>query len=87
MLKNPRGRIMARVPMTVENAGLDLYTAKLQAGEHSTLNPWDAEFAEVKKQLGNWRVAIEGWGRHLRGHGLHDAPHQGGCTFRRGEHP
>ena len=61
VLKNPRGRIMARVPMTVENAGLDLYTAKLQAGEHSTLNPWDAEFAEVKKQLGNWRVAIEGW--------------------------
>ena len=42
VLKNPRGRIMARVPMTVENAGLDLYTAKLQAGEHSTLNPWDA---------------------------------------------
>lgn len=54
--------------MTVENAGLDLYTAKLQAGEHSTLNPWDAEFAEVKKQLGNWRVAIEGW-EDTYGHG------------------
>lgn len=72
MLKNPRGRIMARVPMTVENAGLDLYTAKLQAGEHSTLNPWDAEFAEVKKQLGNWRVAIEGW-EDTYGAWLHDA--------------
>ena len=72
VLKNPRGRIMARVPMTVENAGLDLYTAKLQAGEHSTLNPWDAEFAEVKKQLGNWRVAIEGW-EDTYGAWLHDA--------------
>ncbi len=72
VLKNPRGRIMARVPMTMENAGLDLYTAKLQAGEHSTLNPWDAEFAEVKKQLGNWRVAIEGW-EDTYGAWLHDA--------------
>ncbi len=68
VLKNPRGRIMARVPMTVENAGLDLYTAKLQAGEHSTLNPWDAEFAEVKKQLatGAWPSKV---GKTPTGHG------------------
>lgn len=72
VLKNPRGRIMARVPMQVENAGLDLYTVNLQAGEHSTLAPWDEGFDDVKKQLGNWKVAIEGW-EDSYGAWLHDA--------------
>ena len=61
VLKNPRGRVMARVPMTQANAGLDIWTAMLQAGSPTDLAPWDDGFADVLGQLGNWKVAIEGW--------------------------
>lgn len=36
VLKNPRGRVMARVPMTQTNTGLDTWTAMLQAGSPPT---------------------------------------------------
>lgn len=61
VLKNQRGREMMRVPMTLTNAGLDSYVATLQAGEHSTAAPWDEAFAAVKRNLGDWKVVIEGW--------------------------
>ena len=61
VLKNPRGRVMARVPMTQTNTGLDTWTAMLQAGSPTDLAPWDEGFADVLGQLGNWKVAIEGW--------------------------
>ncbi len=61
VLKNPRGRVMARVPMTQTNTGLDTWTAMLQAGSPTDLTPWDEGFADMLGQLGNWKVAIEGW--------------------------
>ncbi len=67
VLKNPRGRVMARVPMTQANAGLDIWTAMLQAGSPTDLAPWDDGFADVLGQLGNWKVAIEGWADTYKG--------------------
>ena len=61
VLKNPRGRVMTRVPMTQTNTGLDTWTAMLQAGSPTDLTPWDEGFADMLGQLGNWKVAIEGW--------------------------
>jgi starch synthase (maltosyl-transferring) len=61
ILVNPRGRDTLRVPMTCVNPGLDRWTAELQAGEHSNARPWDENWPEIKRQLGNWKLIIEGW--------------------------
>lgn len=61
VLKNQRGRIMARVPMTQTNAGLNQWEAMLQAGEATTVAPWNSGFADIQKNLGKWKVSIEGW--------------------------
>lgn len=61
VLRNPRGREMARVPMHCVNPGLDRWVATVQAGEHSDLKPWDDDYANVKKQLGEWSFIVEGW--------------------------
>ena len=61
VLRNPRGREMQRAAMTCANPGLDRWTVMLQAGEHSDLQPWDEDYAAVKRQLGEWTVTIEGW--------------------------
>ncbi|KAB7791044.1 alpha-1,4-glucan--maltose-1-phosphate maltosyltransferase [Bifidobacterium leontopitheci] len=61
VLRNHRGKEMARVPMTCTNPGLDRWQATLAAGEHSDLKPWEDGFAAIKRQLGEWTVTIEGW--------------------------
>lgn len=61
VLKTSRGRVMARVPMTLTDADNARFTALLKAGDSSDVAPWDEGFADVAKQLGTWKVAIEGW--------------------------
>lgn len=61
VLRNPRGREMARVPMQCTNPGLDSYQATLRAGETSNIKPWQEGFSAVKRQLGAWSFTVEGW--------------------------
>ncbi|MBT1167117.1 alpha-1,4-glucan--maltose-1-phosphate maltosyltransferase [Bifidobacterium simiarum] len=61
VLKTSRGKIMQTRPMTCTNPGLDRWEVDLQAGEHSDVKPWEDGFADVKRQLGNWKVVVEGW--------------------------
>ena len=61
VVRNHRGKEMARVPMTCTNPGLDRWQVTLACGERSNVKPWDPEFAAVKRQLGEWTVTIEGW--------------------------
>lgn len=61
VVRNHRGKEMARVPMTCTNPGLDRWQVTLACGERSDVKPWDPEFAAVKRQLGEWTVTIEGW--------------------------
>ncbi|WP_022859792.1 maltotransferase domain-containing protein [Bifidobacterium magnum] len=72
VLKTSRGKTVMSVPMTCENAGLDLWTATLRAGEHSDLAPWEDGFAAIKRHLGNYSVIIEGW-EDTYASWLHDA--------------
>ncbi len=60
-VRSARGREVARFPMTCTNPGLDRWEATVKIGDHSDLKPWDADYAEVKRQLGEWRVVVEGW--------------------------
>ncbi|WP_420897484.1 maltotransferase domain-containing protein [Bifidobacterium samirii] len=72
VVRGPRGKEMARVPMTCTNPGLDRWEVTLACGERSDVKPWQPEFAEVKKQLGEWTVTIEGW-EDIYASWLHDA--------------
>ncbi|WP_137652766.1 alpha-1,4-glucan--maltose-1-phosphate maltosyltransferase [Bifidobacterium moukalabense] len=71
-VRNARGREVSRTPMTCTNPGLDRWEAMVRIGEHSDLRPWDADYAPVKRQLGDWNVVIEGWEDTYRSW-LHDA--------------
>ena len=72
VVRGPRGKEMARVPMTCTNPGLDRWEVTLACGERSDVKPWQPEFADVKKQLGEWTVTIEGW-EDIYASWLHDA--------------
>lgn len=61
VVRNPRGKEMARVPMTCTNPGLDRWEVDLACGERADAKPWDPEFAALKRQLGVWTVTVEGW--------------------------
>ena len=60
-VRNTRGTEKARFPMTCTNPGLDRWEAMVKIGDHSDLKPWEDGYAEVKKQLGNWIIVVEGW--------------------------
>lgn len=60
-VRSARGREVSRTPMICSNPGLDRWTAMVSIGEHSDLKPWDADYASVKRQLGDWNVVVEGW--------------------------
>ena len=60
-VRNARGREVERFAMTCTNPGLDRWEAMVKIGEHSDLKPWDADYAAVKRQLGEWQIVIEGW--------------------------
>ncbi|MCH4160097.1 MAG: alpha-1,4-glucan--maltose-1-phosphate maltosyltransferase [Bifidobacterium sp.] len=61
VLRNPQGRVVQRRPMQCMNAGLDRWSAQLQAGKHSAVNPWESGFTSIRRQLGLWSITIEGW--------------------------
>ncbi|QOL46183.1 alpha-1,4-glucan--maltose-1-phosphate maltosyltransferase [Bifidobacterium longum] len=61
IVRNPRGKETMRRAMTCVNPGLDRWTVMVKCGEHSDLKPWEDGYAAVKRQLGEWTVAIEGW--------------------------
>lgn len=61
VVRNHRGKEIQRVPMTCVNPGLDRWAVSLTCGEHSDVKPWEPEFAQIKRQLGEWSVTIEGW--------------------------
>ncbi len=60
-VRNARGREVERFAMTCTNPGLDRWEAMVKIGEHSDLKPWDADYAAVKRQLGEWQIVVEGW--------------------------
>lgn len=60
-IRSARGREVARFPMTCTNPGLDRWEATVKIGDHSDAKPWDDDYAELKRQLGEWRVVVEGW--------------------------
>ncbi|NEG77691.1 alpha-1,4-glucan--maltose-1-phosphate maltosyltransferase [Bifidobacterium avesanii] len=72
VLRNPRGREMMRRQMVCVNPGLDRWATDLKAGERSDLKPWDKDYAQVKRQLGDWTLTVEGWEDTYRSW-LHDA--------------
>ena len=72
VLRNTRGREMQRTAMTCANPGLDRWTVQLQAGEHSDTKPWQGAWPAVKRELGDWTIAIEGW-QDAYATWLHDA--------------
>ncbi|WP_407923177.1 maltotransferase domain-containing protein [Bifidobacterium aemilianum] len=62
VLYDPAGGRSQTIPMTCTSPGLDLWEARLQAGQHSEIRPWEVGFASrVMPQLGQWTVQIEGW--------------------------
>lgn len=61
LLRAPSGKTWKTKAMTCVNPGLDLWTVDLAAGEPSDVKPWEPEFEEVAKQLGEWTVTLEGW--------------------------
>ena len=71
-VRNTRGTEKARFPMTCTNPGLDRWEAMVRIGEHSDLKPWDDGYADVKKQLGDWNIVVEGW-EDTYASWLHDA--------------
>nr|WP_225431709.1 alpha-1,4-glucan--maltose-1-phosphate maltosyltransferase [Bifidobacterium platyrrhinorum] len=72
VVRNHRGKEMQRLPMTCVNPGLDRWAVTLTCGEHSDAKPWEPEFSQVKRQLGEWSVTVEGWEDTYRSW-LHDA--------------
>ena len=71
-VRNTRGTEKARFPMTCTNPGLDRWEAMVRIGEHSDLKPWDDGYAEIKRQLGEWHIVVEGW-EDTYASWLHDA--------------
>ena len=71
-VRNTRGTEKARFPMTCTNPGLDRWEAMVKIGEHSDLKPWDDGYAEIKRQLGEWHIVVEGW-EDTYASWLHDA--------------
>ena len=71
-VRNTRGTEKARFPMTCTNPGLDRWEAMVGIGEHSDLKPWDDGYAEIKRQLGEWHIVVEGW-EDTYASWLHDA--------------
>lgn len=72
VLRTPRGKIEARIPMVCTNAGLDRFEADLVAGTASNTLPWNDDFAAVRRHLGLWSITIEGW-EDVFATWLHDA--------------
>ena len=71
-VRNTRGTEKARFPMTCTNPGLDRWEAMVKIGNHSDLKPWEDGYADVKKQLGEWHIVVEGW-EDTYASWLHDA--------------
>ena len=71
-VRNTRGTEKARFPMTCTNPGLDRWEAMVRIGEHSDLKPWDNGYAEIKRQLSEWHIVVEGW-EDTYASWLHDA--------------
>lgn len=71
-VRNMRGTEKARFPMTCTNPGLDRWEAMVKIGDHSDLKPWEDGYADVKKQLGEWHIVVEGW-EDTYASWLHDA--------------
>lgn len=71
-VRNTRGTEKARFPMTCTNPGLDRWEAMVRIGDHSGLKPWDDGYAEIKRQLGEWHIVVEGW-EDTYASWLHDA--------------
>ena len=72
IVRNPRGKETMRRAMTCVNPGLDRWTVMVKCGEHSDLKPWDDGYAEIKRQLGEWHIVVEGW-EDTYASWLHDA--------------
>ena len=71
-VRNMRGTEKGRFPMICTNPGLDRWEAMVKIGDHSDLKPWEDGYADVKKQLGEWRIVVEGW-EDTYASWLHDA--------------
>ena len=71
-VRNTRGTEKARFLMTCTNPGLDRWEAMVKIGDHSDLKPWEDGYADVKKQLGEWHIVVEGW-EDTYASWLHDA--------------
>ncbi len=71
-VRNTRGTEKARFPMICTNPGLDRWEAMVKIGDHSDLKPWEDGYADVKKQLGEWHIVVEGW-EDTYASWLHDA--------------
>ena len=71
-VRNTRGTEKARFPMTCTHPGLDRWEAMVKIGDHSDLKPWEDGYADVKKQLGEWHIVVEGW-EDTYASWLHDA--------------
>lgn len=71
-VRNTHGTEKARFPMTCTNPGLDRWEAMVKIGDHSDLKPWEDGYADVKKQLGEWHIVVEGW-EDTYASWLHDA--------------
>ena len=71
-VRNTRGTEKGRFPMTCTNPGLDRWEAMVKIGDHSDLKPWEDGYADVKKQLGEWHIVVEGW-EDTYASWLHDA--------------
>lgn len=71
-VRNTRGTEKARFPMICTNPGLDRWEAMVKIGDHSDLKPWDDGYAEIKRQLGEWHIVVEGW-EDTYASWLHDA--------------
>ena len=61
VLRNPAGKLAARLPMRCTNPGLDFFEADMAAGTASDALPWETEFTKIAPQLGLWTLTIEGW--------------------------
>ena len=71
-VRNTRGTEKGRFPMICTNPGLDRWEAMVKIGDHSDLKPWEDGYADVKKQLGEWHIVVEGW-EDTYASWLHDA--------------
>ena len=60
------------LPHDLHQPGLDRWEAMVKIGDHSDLKPWEDGYADVKKQLGEWHIVVEGW-EDTYASWLHDA--------------